>query len=524
MTARREEPVGTFCLVLHSHLPWLAHHGAWPVGEEWLYQSWAHVVPARASTCSTGWPPRAAATCSPSASRRCSRRSSTTRTASRELHTWLGVWQAAAPRASRTATRTRRATPGRASSARRTRALADVRGPLGAVASRRSCARWSTPTPSSCSAARPRTRSSRCSTTAARAFALRTGLDDATAAARVAVPAGSGRPSAATAPGSSTIYAAAGVEPLPRRRAHRARRGDTRPPAPDRRATRRRRVRPRPRRHLPRVVAAKRLPRRPLVPRLPHLRPRLGLQARPASRADRTPSAREGALRPGPRPAAVERDVDDFVEVVRQRLADIAPRATGGPDSWSRRSTPSCSATGGTRARSGSSACCARCPRPGVRVTTLRGAVEAGYVERPRRPRRRVVGLGQGLAGVGRRGRCADLVDDNDACAEPACSRSLDAEPRPWARDAARDQLAREALLALSSDWAFMVSKDSAAGYARDRHRRHHLRDARARGPSVERGVAGRRAARGRAARRRRAVRPPRCAPAAVPAPRRVVV
>jgi 1,4-alpha-glucan branching enzyme len=36
------EPVGTFCLVLHSHLPWLAHHGAWPVGEEWLYQAWAH--------------------------------------------------------------------------------------------------------------------------------------------------------------------------------------------------------------------------------------------------------------------------------------------------------------------------------------------------------------------------------------------------------------------------------------------------------------------------------------------------
>jgi 1,4-alpha-glucan branching enzyme len=34
-------PVGTFCLVLHSHLPWLARHGAWPVGEEWLYQAWA---------------------------------------------------------------------------------------------------------------------------------------------------------------------------------------------------------------------------------------------------------------------------------------------------------------------------------------------------------------------------------------------------------------------------------------------------------------------------------------------------
>ena len=42
MTDASGGPVGTFCLVLHSHLPWLAHHGRWPVGEEWLYQSWAH--------------------------------------------------------------------------------------------------------------------------------------------------------------------------------------------------------------------------------------------------------------------------------------------------------------------------------------------------------------------------------------------------------------------------------------------------------------------------------------------------
>jgi 1,4-alpha-glucan branching enzyme len=32
---------GQFSLVLHTHLPWLAHHGRWPVGEEWLFQSWA---------------------------------------------------------------------------------------------------------------------------------------------------------------------------------------------------------------------------------------------------------------------------------------------------------------------------------------------------------------------------------------------------------------------------------------------------------------------------------------------------
>ena len=37
----RESVPGLFSLVLHTHLPWLAHHGRWPVGEEWLYQSWA---------------------------------------------------------------------------------------------------------------------------------------------------------------------------------------------------------------------------------------------------------------------------------------------------------------------------------------------------------------------------------------------------------------------------------------------------------------------------------------------------
>ena len=40
MTAGGGVP-GLFTLVLHTHLPWLAHHGRWPVGEEWLYQSWA---------------------------------------------------------------------------------------------------------------------------------------------------------------------------------------------------------------------------------------------------------------------------------------------------------------------------------------------------------------------------------------------------------------------------------------------------------------------------------------------------
>ncbi len=41
MTVTGQEPVGTCCIVLHSHLPWVLHHGEWPVGEEWLHQAWA---------------------------------------------------------------------------------------------------------------------------------------------------------------------------------------------------------------------------------------------------------------------------------------------------------------------------------------------------------------------------------------------------------------------------------------------------------------------------------------------------
>lgn len=40
--------LGSFCLVLHTHLPWVAHNGTWPVGEEWLHQaftgSWRRVL------------------------------------------------------------------------------------------------------------------------------------------------------------------------------------------------------------------------------------------------------------------------------------------------------------------------------------------------------------------------------------------------------------------------------------------------------------------------------------------------
>ena len=31
--------VGSFCLVLHGHLPYVLRHGTWPHGEDWLYEA-----------------------------------------------------------------------------------------------------------------------------------------------------------------------------------------------------------------------------------------------------------------------------------------------------------------------------------------------------------------------------------------------------------------------------------------------------------------------------------------------------
>ena len=33
------QPLGTFCLVLHGHLPYVLHHGTWPHGEDWLFEA-----------------------------------------------------------------------------------------------------------------------------------------------------------------------------------------------------------------------------------------------------------------------------------------------------------------------------------------------------------------------------------------------------------------------------------------------------------------------------------------------------
>jgi 1,4-alpha-glucan branching enzyme len=110
-------------------------------------------------------------------------------------------------------------------------------------------------------------------------------------------------------------------------------------------------------------------------------------------------------------------------------------------------------------------------PEAGVTVSTLAGAAERGHVGGP-------VELPRSSWGSGKDWRVwdgpavADLVelgDDVVATALAAVDARLPAGGGAVVRDPVADQVLREALLTTSSDWAFMVSKDSAAGYARTR-------------------------------------------------------
>ena len=35
----KKHSLGNFVLVLHSHLPFVMHHGKWPHGMEWLFEA-----------------------------------------------------------------------------------------------------------------------------------------------------------------------------------------------------------------------------------------------------------------------------------------------------------------------------------------------------------------------------------------------------------------------------------------------------------------------------------------------------
>jgi 1,4-alpha-glucan branching enzyme len=125
-------------------------------------------------------------------------------------------------------------------------------------------------------------------------------------------------------------------------------------------------------------------------------------------------------------------------------------------------------------------------PEAGVRVSSLRGALEHGLLAGPVELPASSWGSGKDWR-VWDGERVADLVGLGREVQRRLLA-SLRRVPGTSGRDPVRDALARQALLALSSDWAFMISKDSAADYARARAWRHAERVTRL-GELLERGA-----------------------------------
>ncbi|WP_234789066.1 glycoside hydrolase family 57 protein, partial [Mycolicibacterium fortuitum] len=117
-------------------------------------------------------------------------------------------------------------------------------------------------------------------------------------------------------------------------------------------------------------------------------------------------------------------------------------------------------------------------PEAGVRVGTLADAKADGYVGSPVELPPSSWGSGKDWQ-VWNGEKVADFVQLNSEVVDGALS-TVDkalaqhaAVGAPTPRDRVADQILRETLLTVSSDWPFMVSKDSAADYARYRAHLH---------------------------------------------------
>jgi 1,4-alpha-glucan branching enzyme len=456
------QPLGSFCLVLHSHLPWLAHHGTWPVGEEWLYQSWAQAylpvvdmlrrfaAEGRREVLTLGVTPVLAAQLDDP---HCLR----------GLHDWLGNasvrtqyaaarWAGADPALRDLAATEFRAgqwaleefeTGWRHGFSPLLRPLVDagaielLSGPVthhfGPLADRQ-----------------------------VHDFALRTGLAD-TALRLGAAPAGIWAPECGYTPGMEAGYAAAGVARFvvdgP------ALRGETAAARPVGDSG---------------VLCFG----RDLEVTYRVWSPKAGYPGHPAYRDFHTfdhPSGLKPARVTGKHVApedkrpyerdrarqAVDEHVTDFVRTVLERLEKLR-EASGRPGMVLCAYDTELFGHHWHEGPAWLEAVLRALPAAGVRVTTLRGAVEAGHVAAATVPLASSWGsgkdwrvwAGEQVSDLREQGRQAQHELLETVCAGPV-------------RDPARDQLAREALLALASDWAFMVSKDSAADYARRRAASH---------------------------------------------------
>lgn len=449
------EPVGTFCLVLHSHLPWLAHHGRWPVGEEWLYQAWAHsYLPVarvlrrladegRTDLLTLGVTPVLAAQLDDPHTLR-------------GVHDWLGDWQLRSHQAG--------GELGAHEHRQSARALADfeshwrhggspvLRGLADAGAVELLGGPLAHPFQPLLD---PRLRS----------FSLRQGLTDAEARWGTR-PQGIWAPECGYAPGMERGYAAAGVQrflvdgpALHGRTAAAHPVGDTDVLAFGRDLDVSYRVWS-PKAGYPGSAEYRDFHTYDNDTGLKPSR----VTGRHVAPADKAPYDPVLAAR------AVARDAADFVSVVGARLQDLAAR-DGRPGLVVAAYDTELFGHWWHEGPAWLEAVLRALPEAGVRVSTLRGAVSAGHVAPP-------VELGESSWGSGKDWRVwageqvGDLVDLNDEVVRVALDTAdrLTKEP---GRNRVADQLVTEALLAVASDWAFMVTKDSAADYARTRAQTH---------------------------------------------------
>jgi 1,4-alpha-glucan branching enzyme len=469
---------GTCCVVLHTHLPWVAHAGAWPVGEEWLHQAWStSYLPlvrmldrfadeGRTDVLTLGVTPVLAAMLDDPY-------------LLREFHTWLGNWQTRAvelytQRASDT---------GRYGGPLRDLAAYEHRRASAALADFES--RW-------VHGGSPLLRRLADAGTvellggpathpflpllddAVVDFALRVGLDDQ----RVRLgrePAGIWAPECGYRPGLEDRYAAAGVThflvdgptllgsagPLATAAAWTVGGSDV-------------------------VVFGRDLEvtYRVWSPRAGYPGGRWYRDFHTFDHASGFRPARVTSRRTAPddkRPydpaagvAATERDAQDFVAAVVHRLRE-SRAATGRPGIVVVAYDTELFGHWWHEGPVWLDRVLRLLPEAGVRVTTLARAAESGPVSGR-------ADLAAGSWGSGKDWRVwdgaavADLVEGN-AAIQQRLLETLGKVLRPGAaRSPAADQMAREALLALSSDWAFCISKDTAAGYARQRVATHRAR------------------------------------------------
>ncbi|HVK23466.1 MAG TPA: glycoside hydrolase family 57 protein [Actinokineospora sp.] len=458
------EPIGSFALVLHSHLPWLPHHGTWPVGEEWLYQAWAHsylpVVDLARRFAAEGkrdmftlgvTPVLAAQLDDPYAMR--------------GAHDWLGNWNL---RAQYAAVRWQSADPllrevaaaeFRASAAALTEFETHWRGGFSPVL--RTLVDSGVIELIGGPATHP---FQPLLDPRLRAFALRAGLDDT--AARIGhTPEGIWAPECGYAPGMEVGYAAAGVRRFlvdgP------ALHGDT---------------------FAARTVGDSDVVcfGRDLEVTYRVWSPKASYPGDPAYRDFHTydhpsglkPSRVTGKhiapedkrpYEPDLAAQAIERHVADFVDTVVRRLKTLHDEH-GKPGLVVSAYDTELYGHWWHEGPLWLEKVLRALPEAGVRVTSLRGALDAGHLGGR-------VDLPASSWGSGKDWRVwdgeqvADLVHTGSELQRDL----LDLVDKHVGtdRDPVLDQVVREALLALSSDWAFMVTKDSAADYARRRAKTH---------------------------------------------------